>query len=296
MQRQTSILSFFEKPLPAEQKSGAGQKRKSRPASQFPSKPQNENVTVSGEPGVRGAGAVDSSLEIRGTDTPPEKVPRQILPANFAASQETGGSSLFSSIMHKFVRVNHGEETRDKNKSHGPSSKDWSISDTFLGQKQLLKQGFGDLHPESNIDFSSNNMVDQGCPLPIEVSDDVPMPETPGVCPRVPRFKQIRDDIPKFEDKNGHSLLDASKKVKIQEATSLSNNHPEKSDSTSKFEWLDPSQIKDGKGRRPGDPFYDKKTLYLPANALRKMSASQKQYWSVKSQYMDVVLFFKVVS
>uniref|UniRef100_A0A2P2KHA4 DNA mismatch repair protein MSH7 n=1 Tax=Rhizophora mucronata TaxID=61149 RepID=A0A2P2KHA4_RHIMU len=294
MQRQTSILSFFEKPLPAEQKSGAGQKRKSRPASQFPSKPQNENVTVSGEPGVRGAGAVDSSLEIRGTDTPPEKVPRQILPANFAASQETGGSSLFSSIMHKFVRVNHGEETRDKNKSHGPSSKDWSISDTFLGQKQLLKQGFGDLHPESNIDFSSNNMVDQGCPLPIEVSDDVPMPETPGVCPRVPRFKQIRDDIPKFEDKNGHSLLDASKKVKIQEATSLSNNHPEKSDSTSKFEWLDPSQIKDGKGRRPGDPFYDKKTLYLPANALRKMSASQKQYWSVKSQYMDVVLFFKV--
>jgi DNA mismatch repair ATPase MutS len=26
------------------------------------------------------------------------------------------------------------------------------------------------------------------------------------------------------------------------------------------------------------------------------MSASQKQYWTVKSQYMDVLLFFKVVS
>ena len=46
----------------------------------------------------------------------------------------------------------------------------------------------------------------------------------------------------------------------------------------------------------PGDPFYDKKTPYIPLDVLKKMSASQKQYWSVKCQDMDVVLFFKVVS
>ena len=64
----------------------------------------------------------------------------------------------------------------------------------------------------------------------------------------------------------------------------------------SKFEWLNPSSIRDANGRRPNDPFYDKRTLYIPPNEMKKMSASQKQYWTVKCQYMDIVLFFKVVS
>ena len=56
--------------------------------------------------------AVDSSVEIRGTDTPPEKVPRQFFPANFKANEETrgGDSSLFSSIMHKFVKVDNRQD------------------------------------------------------------------------------------------------------------------------------------------------------------------------------------------
>ena len=41
---------------------------------------------------------------------------------------------------------------------------------------------------------------------------------------------------------------------------------------------------------------YDKRTLYIPPKALKKMSASQKQYWDAKPQYIDLVLFFKVVS
>ncbi|PWA57243.1 MUTS-like protein [Artemisia annua] len=59
------------------------------------------------------------------------------------------------------------------------------------------------------------------------------------------------------------------------------------SDMGSKFDWLHPSKIKDANGRRPGNPLYDKRTLYIPPDVLRKMSASQKQYWSVKSEYMD---------
>jgi DNA mismatch repair protein MSH6 len=64
----------------------------------------------------------------------------------------------------------------------------------------------------------------------------------------------------------------------------------------SKFEWLNPQNIRDANKRRPEDPLYDKRTLFIPPDALRKMSTSQKQYWTVKCKYMDVVLFFKVVS
>lgn len=62
----------------------------------------------------------------------------------------------------------------------------------------------------------------------------------------------------------------------------------------SKFEWLISSKVRDSKGRKPGDPFYDKRTVQIPLDALNKMSGSQKQYWATKCQYMDTVIFFKV--
>jgi hypothetical protein len=34
--------------------------------------------------------------------------------------------------------------------------------------------------------------------------------------------------------------------------------------------------------------------MRVPQQAFQKLSASQKQYWQVKSKYMDVLLFFKV--
>ena len=52
---------------------------------------------------------MDPSLEIRGTDTLSEKVPRQIFPTISIGSEDGRGSSLFSSIMHKFVKDNETE-------------------------------------------------------------------------------------------------------------------------------------------------------------------------------------------
>jgi DNA mismatch repair protein MSH6 len=42
------------------------------------------------------------------------------------------------------------------------------------------------------------------------------------------------------------------------------------------------------------DPGFDGRTMRVPPAVFNKLSASQKQYWEVKSQYMDVLLFFKV--
>ncbi|CAM6101701.1 unnamed protein product [Calypogeia fissa] len=61
-----------------------------------------------------------------------------------------------------------------------------------------------------------------------------------------------------------------------------------------RFEWMSPDRIRDGNKRRPGDPLYDARTLHIPDDVFRKLSASQKQYWAVKCQYLDAILFFKV--
>ncbi|XVF34805.1 hypothetical protein REPUB_Repub18cG0090200 [Reevesia pubescens] len=260
MQRQKSILSFLQKPSPAvASQNGTGGKVKGQGVSQFPSKQQNQDGAVCG-----------SSLEVTGTDTPPEKVPRKVLPASFADNGATrGSSSLFSSIMHKFVKVDDRE------------------------QRNLARDNSSNVEKLPKVELTAQP-IEKANVLNIEGDDDLG-PETPATRPGVSRLKRMQYDFPKCGDKKDNSLLDSGKRVKLlQESVVGSKNHENGTDIASKFEWLDPSRIKDANGRRPGDPLYNKKTLYIIPDVLKKMSASQKQYWSVKCQYMDVVLFFKV--
>lgn len=167
------------------------------------------------------------------------------------------------------------------------------VSEKSNEPKPLPKPGVASPRSGENGIMKSTGKVGQSCVVHVESDDDVLGPETPGETQRfVPRLKRIQDDGP-----NSGSLLGSSKKLKLlEESTQLNKNHGEISGTASKFEWLDPSRIKDANGRKRDHPLYDSTTLYIPADTLKKMSASQKQYWSVKCQYMDVVLFFKVVS
>ncbi|PON73319.1 DNA mismatch repair [Parasponia andersonii] len=269
MQRQRSILSFFQKPSPENQSSGG------QPAIQVP--------------------ATDSAAEIRGTDTPPEKVPRQILPASHVAGEGKSGSFLFSSIKHKFTKPSEREKASERNNSHGSAMDICMVSEKSNEPRQLSKPGVATQRSSENDIMQSKGKVDQNCIVHVESDDDIPGPETPGAQRFVPRLKRIQDDGPQSEDKCDRSLLGPGKKLKLlEESTPLNRNQWEISDTASKFEWLNPSRIKDANGRKCDDPLYDKTTLYIPADALKKMSASQRQYWNAKCQYVDVVLFFKV--
>lgn len=107
MNRQRSILSFFQKSSSGNHDSGTAHLDGDRRDPDLFVKQAKQNVSTGfNQPASLTA---DNSLaEVRGTDTPPEKVPRQILPTTFTANEKTNGSSLFSSIMHKFVKVDDG--------------------------------------------------------------------------------------------------------------------------------------------------------------------------------------------
>ncbi|CAG9465209.1 unnamed protein product [Pedinophyceae sp. YPF-701] len=61
-----------------------------------------------------------------------------------------------------------------------------------------------------------------------------------------------------------------------------------------KFDWLAPSKVMDAARRRPGDAAFDERSVYVPQAAWSGLSESQRQYWKVKAQHRDLVLFFKV--
>lgn len=103
-----------------------------------------------------------------------------------------------------------------------------------------------------------------------------------------PRLKRVQDEVPAV---NG----DSNKRRKLMDALGVEEGSTQGGKwaaAQAKFDWLMPCKIKDAKGRRPDHPLYDKRTLYIPPDVLSKMTASQRQYWTSKSKYMDTVLFF----
>ncbi|KAJ9167792.1 hypothetical protein P3X46_019386 [Hevea brasiliensis] len=80
------------------------------------------------------------------TDTPPEKVARQILPwsFNFKPNEGSSGSLLFSGIMDKFAKVDDKEKPPER----------------FIDSKGLAKQGAAAQHPEKDNAFYSNGVVE----------------------------------------------------------------------------------------------------------------------------------------
>ncbi|XP_061395434.1 probable DNA mismatch repair protein Msh6 [Musca vetustissima] len=61
-----------------------------------------------------------------------------------------------------------------------------------------------------------------------------------------------------------------------------------------KLEFLKPDKIKDKQGRRPDHPDYDGSTLHVPKDFLDSLSPGVRQWWVLKSDNYDCVLFFKV--
>ncbi|KAK7291457.1 hypothetical protein RIF29_06618 [Crotalaria pallida] len=330
MNRQKSILSFFHKTEPPTDTPGGR-----RP----PDSSLHRDVTAASRPR-------SSDDDVRGTDTPPEKVPRQVLPASFAPIE----NDVFESIMHKFIKLDDSESvTRRSQPSNDGLPKSYVSSgicnDTNRkgSQKEEAPFHFQPIVKDSAVNFKekaiqervSRRSDNDGLPnsysslgifndanrkvlpkeegafqfqpmvrgnainfkekanqknvVPVETEDDITGPETPGMQSLASHAKRGREDGSKFR-----SLMDSGKRVRFLEDFTEMNMTKKEAEVASKFEWLDPSRIRDANGRRPTDPLYDRTTLYIPPEILKKMTASQKQYWSVKCKYMDVVLFFKV--
>ncbi|AEE76904.1 DNA repair protein MutS [Arabidopsis thaliana] len=290
MQRQRSILSFFQKPTAATTKGLVSGDAASGGGGSGGPRFNVKEGDAKGDASVRFA--VSKSVdEVRGTDTPPEKVPRRVLPSGFKPAESAGdASSLFSNIMHKFVKVDDRDCSGERSREDVVPLNDSSLCMKANDVIPQFRSNNGKTQ-ERNHAFSFSGRAELRSVEDIGVDGDVPGPETPGMRPRASRLKRVLEDEMTFkEDKV--PVLDSNKRLKMLQDP-VCGEKKEVNEGT-KFEWLESSRIRDANRRRPDDPLYDRKTLHIPPDVFKKMSASQKQYWSVKSEYMDIVLFFKV--
>lgn len=60
------------------------------------------------------------------------------------------------------------------------------------------------------------------------------------------------------------------------------------------IDFLLPNKIMDANRKKPNDPEYDPTSLYVPETYLKTLTPAMRQWWELKSNYFDTILFFKV--
>lgn len=81
-------------------------------------------------------------------------------------------------------------------------------------------------------------------------------------------------------------LLTAAERKKIQDKE-------DKRNAEECYEFTQDDEIKDKLGRRPSDPDYDGRTIHIPRKNQDAMTPFEKQFWGIKQDYYDTVLFFQ---
>lgn len=106
-------------------------------------------------------------------------------------------------------------------------------------------------------------------------------------------LSSIESKFSSIDFKNGSQMNPLQKsKLMSQDRASACLTNEKNINETVNASWL--RNRKDKNGRSPTDPDFDNRTLYIPKASLAMMTPAQRQYWEIKSENMDVVLFFKM--
>lgn len=61
------------------------------------------------------------------------------------------------------------------------------------------------------------------------------------------------------------------------------------------WSWLKPATRKDKDGRKMDHPDYNPRTIYIPPATIKDQTPAMRQWFEIKQDYFDTVLFFKVL-
>eukprot|EP00761_Pharyngomonas_kirbyi_P004414 gb/GECH01004418.1/.p1 GENE.gb/GECH01004418.1/~~gb/GECH01004418.1/.p1 ORF type:complete len:1061 (+),score=256.66 gb/GECH01004418.1/:1-3183(+) len=111
-----------------------------------------------------------------------------------------------------------------------------------------------------------------------------------------PPNKRMRSESNFSNNSNGNSQMSTSDpKKRLGKAFVHPYDFEEQPGSlqSKSYEFLRRHNIRDKEGRQPEDPEYDPKTLFIPDRDFKKMQEFEGQYWSLKKNNFDKILFFK---
>ncbi len=96
------------------------------------------------------------------------------------------------------------------------------------------------------------------------------------------------------EHRQGPSRAACAKEEAAQIVTPVMKEKKKEDTKDERWSWM--VDRRDIHGKRPNEDGFDPRTLYIPEEALKSMTAFQRQYWGIKMHAMDLLLFVRVGS
>lgn len=190
----------------------------------------------------------------------------------------------------------NGEETKSKGNSHTssgsltPPQSDLSSSPkTYASPLARKRKIISDSDDEDvsakrvrdTLDTSEAQWPDSSAPatdtpnhIPSELKSDPPTEPLSSSCDRLAKFGR--------ESNHKASEPPEKKASKLPSAPKFEEE---------RYKWLE--DVRDADGNRPDDPDYDPRTIYVPKSAWAKFTPFETQYWEVKQNLWNTVVFFK---
>ncbi|RBR27091.1 uncharacterized protein FIESC28_00163 [Fusarium coffeatum] len=128
-------------------------------------------------------------------------------------------------------------------------------------------------------------------------SSPIPEPEVDVRESIVEEDEEMEDAEPSTASQWNYNPNSTDKQAVVKPAERAANKDPkfkEKAhtkDPDQRYDWL--ANIRDKEKRKPDDPDYDKRTIYVPPSAWNKFSPFESQYWKIKQNLWDTIVFFK---
>jgi len=133
----------------------------------------------------------------------------------------------------------------------------------------------------------------------VSAEESEPSPSSVGTSPEPVRKSKPKSSLSKFTTSSPASSAPSTPKYTPKGSIGAFGKPTDKGERVKKFvetnkdrySWL--SDIRDKEGNRPGEEKYDPRTLYIPPGAWKTFSAFEKQYWEIKQNLWDTILFFQ---
>lgn len=133
-------------------------------------------------------------------------------------------------------------------------------------------------------DFEANNFSPSKSPSPPrKITKAKAKPSVPS---KKPMSTPVRPGPKPIANKGSesNSFLTAAERKKIQAKE-------DKRESEQCFDFL--VNIRDKEGNRPDDPDYDRRSILIPKKSWAEFTPFEKQFWEIKQNHYDTVLFFQ---
>ncbi|KAL7639850.1 UNVERIFIED_CONTAM: hypothetical protein RMT77_009263 [Armadillidium vulgare] len=197
-----------------------------------------------------------------------------------------------SSDKHNESQNSNSEPKKKKRKIVLLSDSDDSIDEYKPGKNESESES-----DSSGID--ENTVSSPEPPSDSEIESPVKKRKT-DLKAKVSSIKRNVSFTPKGSSLNSSFTPSVSKSTKLKLASFSAGETPSKKPKEEgdwphmNLAWLRPENIKDKEGHKASDPDYNPRTLYVPEDFLNKQTPAMRQWWDLKSDHYDTVLFFKM--